>query len=328
MLNVEDIALPTDWAAWSNPNAETARRASMDLLHELDIVRHDTPQMVEFDGLRLHELTSYIYPSATLDRLCLCNDVMSYFFLIDDDADANEAQGKRPRELWRRVSLHMLALRFGECTDERDPLTRLMLDIHRRLRSFGDQAWMSRFATDMRNYLLEGTVAAAFNWAQGIVPDVDAYLVQRDHDVAGYPAQDLIEVAERAQLPERVRNDPLFREMRALCTRVVAYTNDLVSYEAERAVDNPNNLVEILRVHRGLTLDRAVAEIVRTINDHLRRYKLLESQFRAPPEHLEAVARYQAGQKGLMRGNLLWSLSTLRYQTDEHELLQQPAGWV
>lgn len=328
MTDLDEIALPSDWAARSNPNASTARRASMDLLDQLGIVPAGSPQMRAFDELRLHELTSYVYPSATRDRLCLCNDMMSYFFLIDDDADANEARGKRPRELWRRVSLHMLALRFGECTDHRDPLTRLMLDIHRRLKFFADRMWMSRFATDMRNYLLEGTVAAAFNWAQGVVPDVDVYLVQRDHDVAGYPAQDLIEVAERAALPERVQNDPLFREMRSICTRVVAYTNDLVSYETERAVDNPNNLVDVLCVHRGFTVARARAEIIRTINDNLRRYRLLESQYHPPEEHLEPVSRYRAGQKGLMRGNLLWSLRTRRYQRGPEPEIQQSAGWA
>jgi hypothetical protein len=154
------------------------------------------------------------------------------------------------------------------------------------------------------------------NWAHGLVPDIDAYLVQREHDSAVHTCIDLIEVASGISLPDEIHGTDQLPAMRQLCARALAYANDLMSYEKEvLRHGNPNNLVHVLMMRQSLPFELAVHRVVTLINDYTRQLVALESELleRSPSP---GVARYVAGMRQLLRGNYDWSLATARYRSE------------
>src|SRR6266511_1436120 len=216
---------------------------------------------------------------------------------------------RRSRTRWRRPP----SRRRGA-----PPLARFTREIRRRLLAVAPagERWLRRFAGSAESYLHKGVLPANANWARGVVPDIDPYLVQREHDSAVHTCIDLIELAAGLSLSDEVHAAEPLPAMRQLCARALAYANDLMSYEKEvLRHGNPNNLVHVLMVRRSLPFELAVHRVVALINEYTRQLVALEGEIleRSPPR---AVVRYVAGMRQLLRGNYDWSLATARYRSE------------
>lgn len=259
-------------------------------------------------------LASLAYAESDVDIVTLCNDFNTYLFFVDDRAEENEDYGKRPELLRLYFESHAHLMRTGEAPWEEDPAVRLLADVRRRLRPRVSTGWLARFASNLREYLLKGTLVGAEHWTAGTVPTLRGYLDQRAWDSAVFCSQDLLELYS-GEIPAGVRESDWFQEARRLCTRVVAFTNDLVSY-AKEVVRNesPNNLVYVLMCRENLELDEAVGRAIDIVNDDALAFAQLMATRPQYEESIEAqLAIYRRGQEAWMRGNLLWSLATGRY---------------
>ena len=170
---------------------------------------------------------------------------------------------------------------------------------------------------DVEGYLFKGTLRTAENWIDGTVLDVESYRVQRRYDSAVYTCQDLIEITEEGlELSAEILTDATFQKLRLLCAQVVAFTNDLFSYEKEVLVHrNPNNLVHVLMTHRSLSLEEATRQAVKMINTDIETFITHEQALLPKIERDKRVHAYVYGMKAWMRGNILWSLETGRYSS-------------
>ncbi len=258
-------------------------------------------------------LTSMAYPGAQIDELVLCNDFNTYLFYVDDQAEEDESYGKRPELLEEYFKGHIRALRTGLAAWDEDPGTRLLQSIRTRLLQRASSAWLERFSSDLEDYLLRGTLVGARHWTSGTVPTPPAYMAQRAWDSAVYCSQDLAEAVCGGVLSGAVRGDPEFQETRSLVTRVVAFTNDLVSYAKEvQRHASPNNLVHVLSVHQRLNLEEAIRAVIEVVNRDVVAFESLAGALDARHDSAQLRA-YQACQRAWMAGNLEWSLRSGRY---------------
>jgi hypothetical protein len=207
-------------------------------------------------------------------------------------------------------------LRGGALRPRARPLERFTHDIRRRMERLASASWLARFAEDVESYLFQGTLEASRHWTAGTVPDFDSYLTQRAEDSGMYTCVDLVEFAQEGrELPRDVLATAELRRMRELCTRVVALSNDVFSYEKEVLWSrNPNNLVHVLQVHQGLGLEASVAEAIQVVNADVACFQVCEERLLESGLLNDArVAFYVEGMKAWMRGNVCWSLLTGRY---------------
>lgn len=312
-LRLPRVALQVDAATIRQVHAATLARCS-----ELGVVGSARMTRERFEQGAFALLTLLTYPDANRDSLVTCNDFMTYLFFVDDQAEEDIELGQAPERLARYFRHHLTILRGeGRATPD-DPAGRLLASLRERLVVRMSNAWLERFARDVEAYLLRGTLVGARHWTAHTVPSVDAYGEQRLWDSAMLCTQDLLEAAGAGELDARLATCPTLHTLRRLCARVVAFTNDLVSYGKEvREHASPNNLVHVLMHHEHRPLADAIARVVAVIEGDAARFEQCAAD---APESLRArpeFARYLRGQRAWMYGNLVWSLASGRYSHDQ-----------
>jgi len=314
LLSLSDLYLP-ERQTIENPLAPAAIEATRRSASRFGLIdKH-------FDLLRFYAFASsatYFYPAAGLEAMIACSDWCAWLFFLDDSYDENVQASWDHLAARELMALCMGVLRGGDPPMGAPPLARFTREIRRRLLAVAPagERWLRRFAGSAESYLHKGVLPANANWARGVVPDIDPYLVQREHDSAVHTCIDLIEVAAGLSLSDEVHAAEPLPAMRQFCARALAYANDLMSYEKEvLRYGNPNNLVHVLMVRRSLPFELAVHRVVALINEYTRQLVALEGEIleRSPPR---AIVRYVAGMRQLLRGNYDWSLATARYRSE------------
>lgn len=324
MLTLSALSLPQRRSVIEHSLLEALRRKTQELCEYVGLIRADRMSLSKFRAGRFELLTSLVYPDADLDQLAICNDFITYLFYVDDQAEEDEAYGKRPEVLKNYFQAHIAALRDGAQVPEGDAAGRLLLDIRVRLASRASRRWLTRFADDVQTYLLRGTLVGARHWTAGSVPGIEEYAAQRRWDSAVLCTQDLIEISGAGELPGRTARRPEWTELRRLCTDVVAFTNDLVSYPKEvLRHGSPNNLVHVIATHEKLCLEDAIARVIAIINEDVAVFERLATRLASHGARTDArLNHYLAGQRAWMFGNLQWSLETGRYADPESPFIE------
>lgn len=324
MLTLAALSLPERHRAIDRSLLEALHRSTRELCERVGMIRADRMSLSKFRAGRFELLTSLVYPDANFDQLAICNDFITYLFYVDDQAEEDEAYGKQPELLQRYFQTHIAALRDGMPVSEDDAAGRLLLDIRARVASRASRRWLKRFAADVEGYLLRGTMVGAQHWTAGDVPELEEYAVQRRWDSAVLCTQDLIEIAGGGELPARILRLPEWIQLRDLCTSVVAFTNDLVSYPKEvLRHGSPNNLVHVVSKHEGLSFEDAIERVIEIINADVALFEQVAARLASHGTSVHGrLHRYIAGQRAWMFGNLCWSLETGRYADPESPFLE------
>jgi hypothetical protein len=317
MLSFSNLIVPSSWAPTANAFSDAAHLATRELALKLESI---TPNAVhQFDANKFGLLSGLAYPNATLERFKVCNDWLSWLFFFDDQADDQAKLGEQPLTLPLRdyMDACLTVLRTGAMRSNPTGFELFTLNIRDRLLGIASEAWLSRFVDDVEGYFFKGTLRTAENWIDGTVLDVESYRVQRRYDSAVYTCQDLIEITEEGlELSAEILTDANFQKLRLLCAQVVAFTNDLFSYEKEVLVHrNPNNLLHVLMTHRSLSFEEATRQAIESINTDVETFITYEQALLPKIERDKRVHAYLHGMKAWMRGNILWSLETGRYSS-------------
>jgi hypothetical protein len=310
-LGISDLAVPASWPSTLNRHVATAHEATKALALRFKLI---TPlQLRKFDESAFARLSGYVCPDAPVDRLKVFNDWHSWLFFFDDQADEELYRSALSLEEYMQECLALLRTgRMRSCPTGLELLTQ---DIRSRMLLCASEAWLNRFADDVSDYLFKGTLKAVENWTNQTVPDVESYLIQRRYDSSVLTCEDLIEITgEALELSDEVFANPTIQRLRELCANVVAYTNDIFSYEKEVLIHkNPNNLLHVLMVHQSLSLEDATTRAVSLINEDIQAFIVEEQTFWPHAKRDRRLSAYVRGLKAWMRGNLLWSLETGRY---------------
>ncbi|MGH8581441.1 MAG: terpene synthase family protein [Gammaproteobacteria bacterium] len=315
MSSLSKLIVPSSWPATANACTDAAHEATKALALTLELITPD--QIQRFDASRFALLSSFAYPNATLERFKICNDWLVWLFFFDDQADDQTDLGQCPLTLRDYMEACLAVLRTGAMRPNPTGLELFTLNIRNRMLPIASDAWLLRFADDVEDYLYKGTLKAADNWMRGTTPDVEPYLLQRQYDSAVYTCQDLIEItAEGLELPAEILSDARCQTLRRLCTQVVAFTNDIFSYEKEVLKHrNPNNILDVLMLRRSLPLTEATSQAVGLINNAIESFIAHEQDLQPEIRGDKRLHAYVHGMKAWMRGNLLWSVLTGRYRS-------------
>ena len=331
MPALADLLLPDVSDRVERGIVDEVRRRSLVTGQRLGVIREDRMSLRTYSAVRLELLTALTYPDSDIVGLTLVNDFLVYAFYVDDQAEEDENYGKQPDLLRRYFEGHMRALRDGVRPSEDDPAGLLLLELRARLLQRASRSWLDRFADDVADYLLWGTVGGARHWTDQTVPTLRDYLARRGTDSGAIVMQTLAEIAGAGELPERVYTSAELHELRRLCGDVVAFTNDLVSYPKEvRRQGSPNNLVRVLMTHEQRSFEDAQTRVIELVNQSVATFEEIAASLNAfDPETEGRVKRYLACQRAWMTHNLSWSLLTGRYADPQHpfpELRTRPAA--
>jgi epi-isozizaene synthase len=218
------------------------------------------------DALCYTDLMAGYYLGAPDEVLQAIADYSAWFFVWDDRHDRDIVLG-RPRA-WRRLRdlLHQVLDSPQEHLHHPDPLVAGFADSVLRLFSFLPDTWNARFARHFHE-VVDAYDREFKNRSGSVVPPVAEYLELRRLTFAHWIWTDLLEPSAGYELPERVRKNPAFRRAALLSQEFAAWYNDLCSLPKEIAGDEVHNLGISLIKHEGLTLEEAVVELRRRVEE-------------------------------------------------------------
>jgi pentalenene synthase len=281
------------------------------------------------------DLACRFYPTATGADLDLGVDLMSWFFLLDDQFDGPlgsdldkshavvselEAVLAEPPGPGRSAGRTKIAVAFGDIWRRTcEPMPDHFVQRAR-------QNWINYF----RGYLTE--TEAKRNGRQFSRGE---YLAVRRATIGVLPTLDMAERVTLSALPSRLYDRPTITAQRAIAIDVNVLFNDVASYGKELELGEVNNLVLILTEgqHQG-AVERAAREIVHLAGNLIREFTVLNT---VVEQHLagiydlsraerEALANYQRNALvTLIRGSLDWHRTSGRYKADfAHDAARQP----
>ncbi|MCA2215081.1 terpene synthase family protein [Jidongwangia harbinensis] len=288
----------TDWAGRTGLVGEAARR--------------------RFEKADFGWFAAMVYPTADRTGLYLTADWFAWLFMVDDQLD-DGAEGRDPDRL-RTVFDGMRAVLTGA-----GPATApvpapgvaisSLVDLWGRTAPLQTPRWRRRFTGHLTECLTTAATWEAGNRRAGVVPDPATYIRKRRHTGAIYVCMDLIDVVSSLDVPDAVYDSAPFRAALDAASDVVCWTNDVYSLEKERALGEVHNLVHVLQHHHGWDTGTALDRTCAAIADRIDEFRRAEERLLAGrPEHAEVLARYTAGMRSWMRGNLDWSSRTRRYR--------------
>ncbi|MEU9334292.1 multidrug MFS transporter [Streptomyces sp. NPDC048290] len=239
------------------------------------------------DGLCYTDLMAGYYLGASDDVLQAIGDYSTWFFVWDDRHDRDIVH-RRP-ESWRRLRqrLHTALDAPGDHLHDKDPLVAGFADSVARLLSFLPGGWAARFARHF-HAVIDAYDREFHNRTEGVIPGVEEYLALRRLTFAHWIWTDLLEPAAGLELPRPVRRNPAFRRAALLSQEFAAWYNDLCSLPKEIAGADVHNLGISLVTHEGLSLEEAVAEVRRRVEECISEFLVAERQTLRFAEELDA----------------------------------------
>ncbi|MET9254344.1 epi-isozizaene synthase [Streptomyces sp. NPDC003717] len=218
------------------------------------------------DGLCYTDLMAGYYLGAPEEVLQAIADYSAWFFVWDDRHDRDIVHG-RP-VAWRllRDRLHTALDAPADHLHHEDTLVAGFADSVRRLYAFLPGSWNARFARHF-HAVIDAYDREFHNRLHGTVPGVEEYLALRRLTFAHWIWTDLLEPSAGRRFPQRVRKHPAYRRAALLSQEFAAWYNDLCSLPKEIAGDEVHNLGISLITHEGLTLEEAIAEVRRRVEE-------------------------------------------------------------
>ncbi|MBC2868115.1 epi-isozizaene synthase [Streptomyces mexicanus] len=229
------------------------------------------------DGLRYTDLMAGYYLGAPDEVLQAIADYSAWFFVWDDRHDRDIVHG-RP-VAWRRLrrALHTALDSPRDHLHHQDTLVAGFADSVLRLYSFLPQTWNARFARHF-HAVIEAYDREFRNRTEGVVPTVEEYLALRRLTFAHWIWTDLLEPSAGLELPDAVRKHPAYRRPALLSQEFAAWYNDLCSLPKEIAGDEVHNLGISLVTHEKMTLEQAIADLRRRVEECISQFLVAEQE--------------------------------------------------
>lgn len=295
-----------------SPHAEAVHEATTEWARRIGLASKRSV-LRRIEAGKLGFLAGRFHPEAPREELQLVSDLYLWMFLRDDRCDESEL-GEDPELLARTDSRFLEILGGAQPRAGEDPLGCALHDLRRRVVSKAPSAlWLRRFVRAIRAHF-DSTLWETANRAEGTTPDLATYVRMRPVTGGMHVDASLIEMIHEMVLAPDVLEHPAVRDLTRASNNVVCWANDLFSLEKELKSGDVHNLVVVLSHAQGLTLPEAVERATEMHDAEVRGF--LEAESRLPSFGAAVdvnLARYLAGLRARMRGNLDWSLESGRY---------------
>ena len=279
----------------------------------------DAKALKKIKQIQVDEIAARTYPTADPELLQLFADLLTWFFVSDDQYDERQL-GKSPQKLEKIFGNFVRILETGNPRLAISPLGLGLLDLRARLERRASPAWFAQFTSSMVLYF-QGCLQESKNRQNGVTPEFDAYRQLRRASVGTYPCFDLCELTMVQGCTKALYEQPVLGALRDLATDVVAWINDIVSFQKEVSFNDPHNMISVLMNECGLTQPEAGAKTVELINEQLDGFVDLAGKARTALG--PAGGEYIDGLENWIRGVYDWSFTSARYSQDYLELSQQ-----
>lgn len=327
MIQVQNLYCPCEPGI--NPHVEAIQQSSMQWVRQFNLITSEKA-LERFRKANFSLLTARAFPvTENLVALSAVNDFTTWLFLFDDQVD-DSVEGKN-EEYLENITAKLMEVMVNDPIDPIGgaaplPLVAGLSDIWQRLRSLGDEAWQTRFATRISEYL-QSCVWEARNREKHVFPTIEQYSVARAYTGSVFSQLELFEIMYDIKLPRTVIQHEIVQQLSWSTIQIIAFSNDIFSAPKEMEQNDVHNLVIVIQKERNVSFQEALMLAVEICNGIMRTFEVLEQWL---PSFDIAVSqqlqRYVLGLRYWIRANFDWSLKdTKRYGLTS--LIEKDSGY-
>ncbi len=304
-----DIPFP----AAINPLTRHAQEHTLDWAYRFGLVRGGAA-VRRVRRLRLGYLGGRTHPRATFEPLAVATDWLSWRFLLEEQVEElpPAVLAATGRDLPRQMAV---ALQPGEPFAD-TAVSRALANLLRRTARLTSSRWQERFAADLIDHLRRLRHDASHR-GQRRVPDVESYVATRRHASGVFLALDIVEAAERVEVPTGLAASPEYQALRAATNDVVSWTSDIAS--SGRGRGSMDNLVVVLQHRQGCSTTAAIRHAAEMVHRRIEDFRAAERTLPAAGNRLvlgpaggAGLRRLVGGCETWMRGHRDWLLESQR----------------
>lgn len=317
-----------------NPHHDESWAESRRWLVEMDLIQGEQA-IQRLDRSGFSQLTARAYPNASPYDLKIAMNWLIWLFLFDDQLDECCLGHQKEQADLILGRLLKLTLNADETNSAPfSPVERAFVSLWREYAHRLSAEQQNRFSQNIRNYLssLRWEVTAR---SEDALPGVLTFIEIRRDTGAVRMVLDIIEFCLNDEIPALLADSLAMQLLKNCTVDVICMSNDLFSFEKERARGDVNNLVLVWEQNVGCSREEAANSIYRFIID--RQNLFIETRIKLETElreiamteaKREMIRQYVEGMAHWMRANLDFSLSTPRYADIEDSQQGKPLSWV
>ncbi|OAX40418.1 terpenoid synthase [Rhizopogon vinicolor AM-OR11-026] len=270
-----------------NPHHDAVSRVSEEWL--LAGAHLAEPRITQFMGLHASKLAAACYPDADAFRLRVCTDFLNWLFIMDDWLERSDVD-------------YILGMRERCISAFRDP-------INFRTEAPGVKMCKS-YEVDER--------------AKGRAHDLESYIALRRNTSCDLPCFALIEYAAQIDIPDEVMSHPVIMAMEEAVNDLVAWSNDMFSYNVEQSRGDTHNIIMVIMHEHGLDLQGAMEYCGGLCKDAIQRFEDNRAMVPSWGKYIdEQVVIYVGGLQDWIVGSLHWSFDSTRYFGKDGHIVKQ-----
>ncbi|RWS23445.1 Terpene synthase metal-binding domain protein-like protein [Leptotrombidium deliense] len=260
------------------------------------------------------KLACRCFPYCNAEKIILVAKYMVHLVLMDD-LISGEKQGpffdlliKHDKCNENLVDLLNTSINYDKC-----PIATSFADLWKQLKKLTNQQWQRRFA-ESYIWFLKSHLWEKNNLQSGRIPEIGEYTSGRIYTSGVEPTLCIVELACNISIPEYVIANSTFQRLITTVINVVAFENDLHSFEKELKANDVHNLVIVMKNAYNISYQEAINRASHHVNDEIQKFfhfeKLMPSFGNLTDDFLKL---FFEGLRHLMRGNHDWGEVTGRY---------------
>lgn len=237
-----------------NPHADVVDQATLAWAESFTLLTNTARSKSR--QLRYGLLAARAYPRADRELLQIAADWIAWLFFMDDQCD----EAGIGRDLQQMTTLHerFLAILEGTAPGVQDGgLAHALADIYHRLAKHASDTWLRRFSNHVRLYFAANRWETT-NRQRGTAPNIATYCAARLFSGAVYACFDLIELADRIEIPFYARHHATVQQLERAANNIICWCNDVLSYPKEMKHGDLHNLVLVIQHEHRCSLSEAV----------------------------------------------------------------------
>lgn len=291
----------------TNPNAVVIEKMTQNWIEEYDFLTRETKD--KFKNVRSGMLAARFFPHAPIEQLIPFARFTLWLFIYDDIC------GPYPLEQLRNSNRRCMQILSGESLTQSDnEFCRQLYHLKHELKPFISIGLMMRFLKNVQSYFQSMEVDVKHSYHKVNYPTILEYIEIRESIAATHPLVDFIEIESAFPIPQDILNFSSLQRMKRLVCRMVAWCNDVYSWEKELRDKEAMNIVLVIRHEKQCTISNALKEAINFHDMDLQEFIDLKNNLPDFGGYNEAVHRYITCLELFLQGHVSWYNDTFRYK--------------
>ncbi|KDR79649.1 hypothetical protein GALMADRAFT_137443 [Galerina marginata CBS 339.88] len=308
LRNVVDITTRAFGPVKVNPHGEKVHDTMKKWF--MSFKGYDTPKALAYLD-KFQNFATFSYPDADEEHLETCLADIYWGFVVDDVTDEGELQAE-PDQIKAGVETCLQALYQVDFTST-DPHASMLYDLYKRIQSTGTPENCRRFVRAVEEFGMS-EIEQSHERSRQNIPSVSEFIVARRGTYGAFMIQTVVEYSLDLKLPDYVFEHPIVDEMSVVTRDIMAWVNDLCSFNKEQADNDFQNLVCCIMVEQKVELQEAIEVLIDMLERRIDDYTKLKARLPSFGSLVDdELARYNIAIEHFIKGSAAYYYSTTRY---------------